>query len=184
RSDGRGYAFDFVNPTPTQFGRLREFVERRDAADARAVEPHFRILRAISRALSLSLDVDHMLRIALDALTRVTGHETSCLHLLSDDRATLRLLGDRGLSPELREAHRVLPVGQGVRGGRAAGGDTAHIAHLAAPPALLPCARDGRAGGDPRVRLRAAAEPRTHPGHTVARPALDGALHGRRDRAP
>src|SRR5439155_1247947 len=116
RSDGRGYAFDFVNPTPTQFGRLREFVERRDAADARAVEPHFRILRAISRALSLSLDVDHMLRIALDALTRVTGHETSCLHLLSDDRATLRLLGDRGLSPELREAHRVLPVGQGVSG--------------------------------------------------------------------
>ncbi len=141
RSDGRGYAFDFVNPTPTQFGRLREFVERRDAADARAVEPHFRILRAISRALSLSLDVDHMLRIALDALTRVTGHETSCLHLLSDDRATLRLLGDRGLSPELREAHRVLPVGQGVIGWVASTGETVHMANLAASPELLPSAR-------------------------------------------
>src|SRR5207249_1943317 len=79
RSDGRGYAFDFVSPTEGQLGRLREFVQRRDAGAARAVEPHFRVLRAISRALSLSLDVDQMLRIALDALTRVTGHEVSLL---------------------------------------------------------------------------------------------------------
>src|SRR2546422_4119047 len=106
RSDGRGYAFDFVSPTDDQLGRLREFVQRGGAGPARAVEAHFRVLRAISRALSLSLDVDQMLRIALDALTRVTGHEISSLHLLSDDRRTLRLLADRGLSAELRMANR------------------------------------------------------------------------------
>jgi signal transduction histidine kinase/FixJ family two-component response regulator len=142
RSDDRGYAFDFVNLTQTQLGRLREFVGRRDAAAARAVEPHFRVLRAISRALSLSLDGDHMLRIALDALTRVTGHEISSLHLLSDDRTTLRLRGDRGLSPELREAQRELPVRQGVIGWVAATGETVHMANLAASPDLLPSARE------------------------------------------
>jgi signal transduction histidine kinase/DNA-binding response OmpR family regulator len=141
RSDGRGYAFDFVSPTEGQLDRLREFVQRRGAAAAHAVEPHFRILRAITRALSLSLDVDEMLRIALDALTRVTGHETSSLHLLSEDRTTLRLLGDRGLSPELREANRVLPVGQGVIGWVAATGETVHMTNVASCPELLPSAR-------------------------------------------
>src|SRR5207247_175822 len=96
RSDGRGYAFDFVSPTEGQLGRLREFVQRRDAGAARAVEPHFRVLRAISRALSLSLDVDQMLRIALDALTRVTGHEVSSLHLLSDARWRPEPIRDAG----------------------------------------------------------------------------------------
>src|SRR5437867_2988966 len=141
RSDGRGYAFDFVSPTEGQLGRLREFVQRRDAGAARAVEPHFRVLRAISRALSLSLDVDQMLRIALDALTRVTGHEVSSLHLLSDDRRTLRLLADRGLGPELREANRVLKVGQGVIGRVAVTGETVHLTNAASCTDLPPAER-------------------------------------------
>src|SRR5206468_2247911 len=108
---------------------------------ARAVEPHFRVLRAISRALSLSLDVDQMLRIALDALTRVTGHEVSSLHLLSDDRRTLRLLADRGLGPELREANRVLKVGQGVIGRVAVTGETVHLTNAAFCTDLPPAER-------------------------------------------
>src|SRR5207247_147541 len=140
-SDGRGYAFDFVSPTEGQLGRLREFVQRRAAGAARAVEPHFRVLRAISRALSLSLDVDQMLRIALDALTRVTGHEVSSLHLLSDDRRTLRLLADRGLGPELREANRVLKVGQGVIGRVAVTGETVHLTNAASCTDLPPAER-------------------------------------------
>src|SRR2546430_1857868 len=141
RSDGRGYAFDFVSPTDGQLGRLREFVQRRGAGPARAVEPHFRVLRAISRALSLSLDVDQMLRIALDALTRVTGHEVSSLHLLSDDRRTLRLLADRGLGPELRETTRVVAVGQGVIGRVAVTGETVHVTNVASCTDLPPAER-------------------------------------------
>ena len=141
RSDGRGYAFDFVSPTDDQLGRLREFVQRGGAGPARAVEAHFRVLRAISRALSLSLDVDQMLRIALDALTRVTGHEISSLHLLSDDRRTLRLLADRGLSAELRMANRVLAVGQGVIGRVVVTGETVHVTNVAACAELPPAER-------------------------------------------
>src|SRR2546428_364656 len=141
RSDGRGYAFDFVSPTDDQLGRLREFVQRGGAGPARAVEAHFRVLRAISRALSLSLDVDQMLRIALDALTRVTGHEISSLHLLSDDRRTLRLLADRGLSAELRMANRVLAVGQGVIGRVVVTGETVHVTNVAACAELPPANR-------------------------------------------
>jgi signal transduction histidine kinase/ActR/RegA family two-component response regulator len=141
RSDGRGYAFDFVSPTDSERGRLREFVQRRGGGGARAVESHFRVLRAISRALSLSLDVDQMLRIALDALTRVTGHEISSLHFLSDDRKTLRLLADRGLGAELREANRVVAVGQGVIGRVAVTGETVHVTHVAACAELPPAER-------------------------------------------
>src|SRR5256712_314978 len=133
-------AVDFL-PKPVELGRLREFVQRGGAGPARAVEAHFRVLRAISRALSLSLDVDQMLRIALDALTRVTGHEISSLHLLSDDRRTLRLLADRGLSAELRMANRVLAVGQGVIGRAVVTGQTVHLTNVAASAELPPAER-------------------------------------------
>src|SRR6267142_2817892 len=91
--------------------------------------------------VSATLDVDEVLRIALDALTHVTGHEISSLHLLSADGSTLHLRGDRGLRPRLREINGTLPIGQGLIGGVAATGKTLHWAHVSESADLLPAAR-------------------------------------------
>ena len=85
--------------------------------------------------------MDEVLRTALDALTDVTGHETSSLHLLSIDGAELHLRGDRGLSPALREVNRVLAVGRGLIGGVAASGRTLNVGNVLRSPDLLPAAR-------------------------------------------
>ena len=65
-------------------------------------ERHLEILHAVAETVGRSLDVEEVLRTALDALTHVTGHEISSLHLVSEDGLTLELRGDRGLSPERR----------------------------------------------------------------------------------
>src|SRR3989454_8640759 len=90
---------------------------------------------------SRSLDVDEVLRTALDALTHVTGHEISSLHLLSPDGATLHLHGDRGLRPHLREINRLLTVGEGLIGEVAATGRSIHVPDVSAQTNLLPAAR-------------------------------------------
>src|SRR5947207_11666332 len=100
------------------------------------VEPHLRILHTVAQAVSGSLDVEEVLRTALDALTHVTGHEISSLHLLSEDGRTLQLRGDRGLSAALREINRVLAVGQGLIGGVAATGKTLNVRNAAQSPNL------------------------------------------------
>lgn len=105
------------------------------------MEPHLKILHTIAQAVSRSLDADEMLQIALDALTHVTGHEISSLHVISADGTTLHLKGDRGLSPRLREINRELPVGQGLIGGVAATGRALHIANVLERPDLFPSAR-------------------------------------------
>jgi signal transduction histidine kinase len=71
----------------------------------------------------------------------VTGHEVSSLHLLSADRTTLHLRGERGLSPRLREINRVLPVGEGLIGRVAATGQTARVSEVTASPNLWATAR-------------------------------------------
>ena len=141
RADLDGYAFYFVNLADWQIERLTELIQRSATQQPGLVEPHLRILRTIGQAISASLDVDEVLRIALDALTGVTGHEIASLHLLSSDGTTLHLRGDRGLWPHLREINRVLPVGQGVIGGVAARGRTIHLAEASESPDLLPAAR-------------------------------------------
>ena len=93
----------------------------------RGVERHLQILHTVAQTVSRSLEVDEVLRTALDALTHVTGHETSSLHLVSPDGKTLYLHGDRGLSPSLREVNRELPVGEGVIGRVAATGETFYV---------------------------------------------------------
>ncbi len=140
RADLDGYAFYFVNLADWQLERLTKLVQRA-TPQAEPVEPHLRILHTIGQAISTSLDVDEVLRIALDALTRVTGHEIASLHLLSVDGTTLHLRGDRGLWPHLREINRVLPIGQGVIGGVAASGQTIHLAEASESRDLLPAAR-------------------------------------------
>jgi C4-dicarboxylate-specific signal transduction histidine kinase len=105
------------------------------------VEPHLRILHTVAQAVSRSLDVDEVLRTALDQLTHVTGHEMSSLHLLSADGKHLQLEGERGLSEKLRDVNVILPVGKGQLGGVAATGDTLVLANAADDPSLLPEAR-------------------------------------------
>ena len=102
---------------------------------------HLQILHTVAGTVSRSLDVDEVLRIALDALTDVTGHEISSLHLVSADGATLRLRGDRGLSPRLREINQALTVGQGLIGTVAATGQTLNMRNVTEAPNLLPAAR-------------------------------------------
>ena len=84
--------------------------------DGPGADRHLEILHTVAEAVSRSLDVDEVLRTAVEALTHVTGHEISSLHLLSDDGTTLHLAGERGLSEPLREINRVLAVGHGLIG--------------------------------------------------------------------
>src|SRR5882762_1704862 len=141
RTDDDGYAFAFEDTAAERSRRLRDLVQRSSASPTVHVEPHLRILHRIGAAISATLDVDEVLRIALDALTEVTGHEISSLHLLSPDGATLHLRGDRGLRPRLREINRELPTGQGLIGSVAASGKTVHWAHVSESADLLPAAR-------------------------------------------
>jgi C4-dicarboxylate-specific signal transduction histidine kinase len=104
-------------------------------------ERHLEILHTVAQTVSRSLDVEEVLRTALDALTHVTGHEISSLHLLSEDGATLKLRGDRGLSAPLREINQVLVVGQGLIGRVAATGQTLNLSNVTESPDLLPVAR-------------------------------------------
>ena len=104
-------------------------------------ERHLEILHTVAETVGRSLDVEEVLRTALDALTHVTGHEISSLHLLSEDGRTLHLRGDRGLSPELRDINRVLTVGHGLIGGVAATGKTLNVNNAAQSPNLLPAAK-------------------------------------------
>src|SRR5882672_3612733 len=141
RADDEGYAFAFKDHDDGRLKELGEFVRRSVGAPTVDVESHVRILHRIGEAISATLDVDEVLRIALDALTHVTGHEISSLHLLSADGTTLHLRGDRGLRPRLREINRELATGQGLIGGVAATGKTLHWAHVSESADLLPAAR-------------------------------------------
>ncbi len=106
------------------------------------MDTHLKILHTVAEAVSRTLDVDEVLRTALDALTNVTGHEISSLHLLSPDAKAMHLMGDRGLSPRLRELNRVLEMGEmGLIARVAATGETLNLANVMEAPNLLPAAK-------------------------------------------
>ena len=106
------------------------------------MDTHLKILHTVAEAVSRTLDVDEVLRTALDALTNVTGHEISSLHLLSADAKTMHLMGDRGLSPRLRELNQVLQMGEmGLIARVAATGQTLNLANVMEAPELLPAAK-------------------------------------------
>jgi signal transduction histidine kinase/DNA-binding response OmpR family regulator len=141
RQEPDARVYEFVGLTEPQRARLRGVVARSLTPAPQPVERHLTILRTIGQAISKSLAVDEVLGIALDALTHVTGHEISSLHLLSADGASLHLHGERGLSPRLREVNRVLAVGKGLIGIVAATGRTAHYPDVTTTADLLPEAR-------------------------------------------
>jgi signal transduction histidine kinase/ActR/RegA family two-component response regulator len=102
---------------------------------------HLAILHTVAAALSRSLDLEQIFEIALDALTHVTGHEISSLHLLTPDRQMLMLRGDRGFTEALRAVNRVLPVAEGIIGGVAVSGQTLVFNDVRAATDLWPPAR-------------------------------------------
>jgi signal transduction histidine kinase len=105
------------------------------------LQRHLEVLRTIAEAVS-SADVDEVVETSLSALTHVTGHEISSLHLLSADGTQLVLRGDRGLSDRLRKVNQTLPIGQGLVGGVALSGSPRRLEHVRRAPDLLPEARD------------------------------------------
>ncbi|HET7340269.1 MAG TPA: ATP-binding protein [Methylomirabilota bacterium] len=140
RTDVGGHPFHFLNLSTPQQERVQSLVAP-PAIPPTASDAHARVLHSITQAFGGALDLDETLRLVLHALTHVTGHETSSLHLLSSDGAWLHLRSERGLSPRLREINRVLPVGEGVIGRVAATGRTARTANVTASPDLLSAAR-------------------------------------------
>ncbi|OGK83077.1 MAG: hypothetical protein A2X52_04190 [Candidatus Rokubacteria bacterium GWC2_70_16] len=103
---------------------------------------HLRVLRAVGEAVNSSLDLEQVLERSLEAVTQVTGHEISSLHLVSADGARLLLQGDRGLSERLREINRVLPMAAGLIGGVAASGLPRRLHDVSRAKDLLPAARE------------------------------------------
>jgi two-component system NtrC family sensor kinase len=99
----------------------------------------------VAQALSRNLDVDGVLRTAVEALTDVTGHEMSSLHLITPDGAHLQLKGERGLPPKLRDVNGLLPLGRGQLGGVAQTGATLVLKNATDDPSLLPQAREAMA---------------------------------------
>src|SRR5262245_1411002 len=102
---------------------------------------HLEILRTVTEAVSRSLNLNEVLQKSVEALTHVTGHEISSLHLIAADGRTLLLRGDRGLSDQLREVNRSLPVGEGLIGRVAATGDARRVDEVTRANDLLEAAR-------------------------------------------
>jgi len=102
---------------------------------------HLQVLRAVNEAVSRSLDLNEVLQRSLAALTHVTGHEISSLHLMSADGNSLLLRGDRGLSDELRRVNVELPMGEGLIGSVALTGQARRVDDASATDDLLPAAR-------------------------------------------
>ncbi|HKZ06443.1 MAG TPA: ATP-binding protein [Methylomirabilota bacterium] len=107
-----------------------------------AVVRHLQVLRSVTEAVSRSLDLEEVLDRSLDALTQVTGHEISSLHLVSPDGETLLLRGERGMSPRLREVNLVLPMGVGLIGSVARSGQPRRVDDVGRARDLLPAARE------------------------------------------
>jgi len=103
---------------------------------------HLQILRAVTAAVSRSLNLNEVIQKSVTALTQVTGHEIASLHLIAADGNTLLLRGDRGLSEQLREVNLILPVGKGLIGRVAATGRVQRLVQVTKSPDLLPLARE------------------------------------------
>src|SRR6266849_5177913 len=102
---------------------------------------HLEVLRAVTEAVSRSLDLSEVVQRSLVALTHVTGHEIASLHLISADGNNMLLRGDRGLSDELRRVNLELPLGEGLIGLVALSGIARRVDDASTSEDLLPAAR-------------------------------------------
>jgi len=102
---------------------------------------HLEVLRAVTEAVSRSLDLNEVVQRSLAALTHVTGHEIASLHLISADGNNMLLCGDRGLSDELRRVNLELPLGEGLIGRVALSGTARRVDDASMAEDLLPAAR-------------------------------------------
>src|SRR6266508_2639238 len=102
---------------------------------------HLEVLRAVTEAVSRSLDLNEVVQRSLAALTHVTGHEIASLHLISADGNNMLLCGDRGLSDELRRVNLELPMGEGLIGRVALSGRGRRVDDAGREADLLPTAQ-------------------------------------------
>jgi C4-dicarboxylate-specific signal transduction histidine kinase len=109
--------------------------------EPRSLIRHLQVLREVSEAVSRSLNLDEVVQRSLAALTHVTGHEIASLHLISADGNNMLLLGDRGLSDELRRVNLELPLGEGLIGRVALSGTALRVDNASLEENLLPAAR-------------------------------------------
>jgi signal transduction histidine kinase len=119
-------------------GRSRPPADGRPRSRGRS---HLEILHLVAETVSRTLDVDDVLRTALEALTHVTGYEIASLHLFTVDGKTLQLRGESGMSARLREVNELLPVGKGLIGRVAATGKPLHSGNVLRDPLLFPPAK-------------------------------------------
>lgn len=120
--------------------------QQRAPTQAAPLIRHLAVLRKVSRAVSRSLNLNEVLEQSVEALTQVTGHEISSLHLVATDGEQLLLRGDRGFTEELRDVNRVLAVGHGLIGRVAGTGRARRLDEVGKSPDLLPAARAAVSG--------------------------------------
>src|SRR5262249_41583483 len=94
---------------------------------------HLQVLRAVNEAVSRSLDLNEVLQRSLAALTHVTGHEISSLHLMAADGNSLLLRGARGFGGGLRRVNVEPPSGGGLDGGVAPPGQARRVRRPSPP---------------------------------------------------
>ena len=171
-------AYRFVDLDEQKRAQLTSILTPSVPSATARVAPHFSILHSITEAATGAIDTETALAVALEALTHLTGHETSSLHLLDEDNQTLVLRGERGLSPELRRVNEKLRIGEGLIGRVAATGETCHVANVLHTPDLLPEARSAvhRAGGGALLSVAITSHGRTFGVLSLGRLARDDAF--------
>ncbi len=107
----------------------------------KTIETLFEIDRVVSR----SLDIDEMLREAVDKTIQVTSSDAGWIYLLQEDGKTLVLKTYTGISDELAQVASKLKVGQGVSGLAVASGEpvTMDIENYPHPELLPLMEKDG-----------------------------------------
>lgn len=100
-------------------------------------------LNAIGEAASQSLDLEEVLRTALEKMIEFMGLEAGEVRLVENDRLILKT--HHGVSPDFVTCERVIPLGHCLCGRCAQIGETLAIDNLAADSSLAdrPCSREG-----------------------------------------
>ena len=96
-------------------------IERKRAED----ELHRRnqelsVLHTIDRAVNETLDLDQILKVAIEKTMEFLGADTGTINLLQEDGKTMLLMAHRGLSDEFVKNVETIQLGEGISGRAAA----------------------------------------------------------------